>query len=77
MSDCRHPTFEGPLASKERLIFSTGFRSFEARPVFSENNLNCDKHKFLRFLHLGMSRAFNTARMCKCSRAVAMGGSPL
>lgn len=49
----RHPTFEGPLPSKEQLVFSTGFRSFEARPVFSENNLNSDKHKFQRFLHPG------------------------
>jgi hypothetical protein len=27
-----------------------GFRSFFAKPVYSESNLNCDKHKFERFL---------------------------
>eukprot|EP01035_Chromulina_nebulosa_P053629 gene53629-73344_t len=27
-----------------------GFRSFLTRPIFSEANLNCDKHKFSRFL---------------------------
>jgi hypothetical protein len=45
--------FEGTVPSKERLVFHTGFRTFEGRPIFSENNLNCDKHKFSRFLHKG------------------------
>ena len=26
-----------------------GFRTFPARPIFSEANLNCEKHKFERF----------------------------
>ena len=38
------------IKSKEPLIFQTGFRSFEAKPIFSESNLNCDKHKMERFL---------------------------
>jgi pre-rRNA-processing protein TSR1 len=28
----------------------TGFRSFLTKPIFSESNLNSDKHKFLRYL---------------------------
>jgi len=39
------------IRSKDELIFHAGFRTFKARPVFSESNLNCDKHKFERFLH--------------------------
>jgi len=31
-----------------------GFRSFLTRPIFSESNLNCDKHKFERFLQVVM-----------------------
>jgi len=37
------------IKSKEELYFQIGFRTFAARPVFSEANLNCDKHKFERF----------------------------
>ena len=38
------------IKSKEPLLFQTGFRSFEAKPIFSESNLNCDKHRMERFL---------------------------
>ena len=50
---CRHPTCEEAIPSKERLVFYTGLRSFEAKPIFSEHNLNSDKHKYSRFLHSG------------------------
>jgi pre-rRNA-processing protein TSR1 len=39
-----------PVKSKDILIFQVGWRSWKARPVFSQNNLNCDKHKFERFM---------------------------
>ena len=44
---------EVPVKSKEPLIFQVGFRTFAARPIFSEANLNCDKHKMERFLQPG------------------------
>lgn len=46
----RTGNFADPIKSKEALVFMTGFRSFEAKPIFSESNLNCDKHKMERFL---------------------------
>lgn len=46
----RDARFEEPIPSKEPLIFQCGFRRWEARPVFSQINLNCDKHKYERFL---------------------------
>jgi len=80
----KHPSFDAPLKSKERLLFYTGFRSFEARPVFSEHNLNCDKHKFSRYLHGGrfaVATAFGPVSMPPCpvlifrtSAAVEEGG---
>jgi pre-rRNA-processing protein TSR1 len=39
-----------PVKSKDVLTFRCGWRSWTGRPVFSQNNLNCDKHKFERFL---------------------------
>jgi pre-rRNA-processing protein TSR1 len=42
--------YADPIKSKESLVFQTGFRTFEAKPIFSESNLNCDKHKMERFL---------------------------
>ena len=39
-----------PVKSKDVLIFRCGWRTWTGRPVFSQNNLNCDKHKFERFL---------------------------
>uniref|UniRef100_A0A7S3AC53 Bms1-type G domain-containing protein n=2 Tax=Rhodosorus marinus TaxID=101924 RepID=A0A7S3AC53_9RHOD len=41
------------VKGKDELIFQTGFVQFKARPVFSEVNANCDKHKLERFLHPG------------------------
>jgi len=43
-------SYAEPIKSKERLIFHAGFRTFPAKPIFSESNLNCDKHKLERFL---------------------------
>ena len=38
-----------PVKSKDVLIFRCGWRTWAARPIFSQNNLNCDKHKFERY----------------------------
>ncbi len=46
----RHPGYAETIKSKETLVFHTGFRSFQGKPIFSESNLNCDKHKMERFL---------------------------
>lgn len=46
----RDSRFVEPIPSKEPLIFQCGFRRWAARPVFSQANLNCDKHKYERFL---------------------------
>lgn len=42
-----------PIKSKDVLTFRCGWRTWKARPIFSQNNLNCDKHKFERFLPTG------------------------
>ena len=42
-----------PVKSKDILVFRCGWRTWQARPVFSQNNLNCDKHKFERFMPTG------------------------
>ena len=39
-----------PIKSKDVLTFRCGWRTWKARPVFSQNNLNCNKHKFERFM---------------------------
>merc|ERR1712170_322635 len=44
-----------PVKSKDVLTFRCGWRTWQARPVFSQNNLNCDKHKFERFMPIGGS----------------------
>ncbi|GKV16185.1 hypothetical protein SLEP1_g26866 [Rubroshorea leprosula] len=49
----KHDTYSAPIKSKEELIFHVGFRQFLARPVFSTDNINSDKHKTERFLHTG------------------------
>lgn len=41
---------ELPVKSKDTLTFRCGWRTWKARPVFSQNNLNCGKHKFERFM---------------------------
>lgn len=46
----RDARFVEPVPSKEPLIFQCGFRRWSGRPVFSQANLNCDKHKYERFL---------------------------
>jgi pre-rRNA-processing protein TSR1 len=39
-----------PVKHKDVLTFRCGWRTWQARPIFSQNNLNCDKHKSERFL---------------------------
>lgn len=46
----RHASYDGIIKSKDELTFVTGFRSFKGKPIFSESNLNSDKHKMERFL---------------------------
>mmetsp|Transcript_21093 Transcript_21093/g.29783 ORF Transcript_21093/g.29783 Transcript_21093/m.29783 type:complete len:921 (-) Transcript_21093:37-2799(-) len=41
---------EVPVKSKDVLTFRCGWRTWQARPVFSQNNLNSDKHKFERYM---------------------------
>ena len=41
------------IKSKDTLVFRCGWRTWKARPTFSQHNLNCDKHKFERFLPPG------------------------
>eukprot|EP00252_Welwitschia_mirabilis_P018411 TRINITY_DN4091_c0_g1_i1.p1 TRINITY_DN4091_c0_g1~~TRINITY_DN4091_c0_g1_i1.p1 ORF type:complete len:804 (-),score=185.76 TRINITY_DN4091_c0_g1_i1:137-2548(-) len=45
--------YENPIKSKEPLVFHVGFRQFDARPVFSSDDINMDKHKLERYLHPG------------------------
>lgn len=49
----KHDTYTAPIKSKEELVFHAGFRQFVARPIFSADNINSDKHKMERFLHAG------------------------
>ncbi|GLT31363.1 hypothetical protein SLA2020_061050 [Shorea laevis] len=49
----KHDSYDAPIKSKEELIFHVGFRQFLARPVFSTDNFNSNKHKMERFLHTG------------------------
>ena len=46
----RQPGHEAPLKSKTHLEFHSGFRRFEGRPIFSDQSMNCTKHKFHRYL---------------------------
>ena len=41
------------VRAQDELEFHVGFRRFTARPVFSQNNIGGDKHKFERFLPTG------------------------
>jgi 40S ribosome biogenesis protein Tsr1 and BMS1 C-terminal len=41
----RASSYEAPVRSKERLVVQCGFRTWRARPIYSQINLNCDKHK--------------------------------
>lgn len=39
-----------PIKSKDVLTFRCGWRTWKSKPIFSQHNLNSDKHKFERFL---------------------------
>ncbi|KAL7470006.1 hypothetical protein ACHAXS_010254 [Conticribra weissflogii] len=41
---------EVPTKSKDVLTFRCGWRTWKGRPIFSQNNINSDKHKFERFM---------------------------
>lgn len=49
----RVSTYEKPIKSRELLTLHCGFWRRQVRPTFSENNLNCDKHKLDRYLQPG------------------------
>lgn len=49
----KHDSYHEPIKGKEELIFHVGFRQFVARPVFSSDTFNSDKHKMEKFLHAG------------------------
>ncbi|KAJ6411913.1 hypothetical protein OIU84_005054 [Salix udensis] len=53
----KHDTYDAPIKSKEELVFHVGFRQFVARPIFSTDDMNSDKHKMERFLHAGQGSA--------------------
>lgn len=53
----RTQNYNEPIKSKDRMIMQVGFRMFPANPIFSEANLNCDKHKMERYLPEGFSVA--------------------
>mmetsp|Transcript_27477 Transcript_27477/g.57330 ORF Transcript_27477/g.57330 Transcript_27477/m.57330 type:complete len:1056 (-) Transcript_27477:49-3216(-) len=44
---------EIPVKSKDALTFRCGWRTWSSRPIFSQNNLNSDKHKFERYMPTG------------------------
>jgi len=50
LQNCMGLSIENPVKSKDVLTFRCGWRTWTGRPVFSQNNLNCDKHKFERYL---------------------------
>ena len=53
-TQCDEPSAgDMPVKSKDVLTFRCGWRTWQARPVFSQNNLNSDKHKFERFMPTG------------------------
>lgn len=45
----RCSSYADPIKSKDTMIMHTGFRSFSAKPIYSESNINSDKHKLERF----------------------------
>lgn len=49
----KHESYDAPIKSKETFTFHVGFRQFIARPVFSSDNINSNKHKMERFLFPG------------------------
>lgn len=44
--------FEEPIKAKDELLFHVGFRKYWTKPIFSELNLNCDKHRSERFFRV-------------------------
>ena len=44
---------EIPVKSKDVLTFRCGWRTWQSRPIFSQHNLNSDKHKFERYMPTG------------------------
>ena len=46
----RHAGCQDLVKAKDKMLIYAGFRCFWARPLYSEPNLNCDKHKLERFL---------------------------
>ncbi|KAL7534857.1 hypothetical protein ACHAXR_006123, partial [Thalassiosira sp. AJA248-18] len=44
---------EVPIKSKDVLTFRCGWRTWQSRPIFSQHNLNSDKHKFERYMPTG------------------------
>lgn len=65
----RCSSYSDPIKSKERLIMHAGFRTFPTKPIFSEVNLNCDKHKMERFLlpdHFSMASAYAPITFLPC-----------
>ena len=50
VSRCAPHAPDEVVKSKEPMWVYCGFRRWPARPIFSQNNLNSDKHKFERFL---------------------------
>ncbi|CAM9706030.1 unnamed protein product [Chrysoparadoxa australica] len=46
----RDSRYTEPVASKDSLLFCCGLRRWRCRPIFSQISLNCDKHKYERFL---------------------------
>ncbi|KAJ6811619.1 pre-rRNA-processing protein TSR1-like protein isoform X1 [Iris pallida] len=49
----KHESYDAPIKSKDTFIFNVGFRQFVARPLFSSDDINSNKHKMERFLHPG------------------------
>lgn len=49
----KHDSCAEPIKAKEELVFHVGFRQFVARPIYSTDGMNSDKHKMERFLHAG------------------------
>jgi len=49
----KHPSYVEPVQSKEPLVFHCGFRRYLTFPLFSENSMRSDKHKYEKFLQGG------------------------
>jgi pre-rRNA-processing protein TSR1 len=52
-SKSEHDAETLPVKSKDVLTFRCGWRTWQSRPIFSQHNLNSDKHKFERFMPTG------------------------